>query len=631
MNTFNTRSHGRARLVLGLGLFALKVLASGGAATASTSLLLAPEFEDRTLVPEVEWLDDIDRAFELSDVQSRSVARRFETKKPALGFTRSRIWARFKLQGAASGSWLLKVNYSALDRLCVHWPRSSGYESSCTGLAVPFSTRQVPHHRFVFEVPDDLADDPVYLEAESEFPIDLPLQLVSWRTFAQQNRSELVALQFAFGALIALTIYNLFLWFGTSNPAFAFYSVHIAAIAMAFLGFEGLGEEYFWPETPSLRVTPLISLAIAMTAGALFSRSFLLPRPRLQRFSRLLLVPVVLSLISLALMTVSVYASVIALGVTVLSYVGSVLAVGVSRVRSGFRPARFFLGAQFVFLVGLPASLAVEAGLLPLNLENNVLWRTGAVAGALLLSLALADRLRELREEREGLVGELKSRTEDLEQFARSASHDLKSPLVTIRGFLGLLRRDATSGNSEKMQHDIERISTAALRMKALLDRLSELSLVDRNVDRTQPVALQEVVTEALDQLAGSIVAKRVTVEVDPTLPVVRGDRTQLFQIYQNLIENAVKFMGSESEPRIEIACRREGGEMVHFVRDNGVGIDSGFHETVFDLFSQLSAKGDGTGYGLTLVRRLVELHGGRVWVESDGLGKGSTVCFTLY
>jgi signal transduction histidine kinase len=117
---------------------------------------------------------------------------------------------------------------------------------------------------------------------------------------------------------------------------------------------------------------------------------------------------------------------------------------------------------------------------------------------------------------------------------------------------------------------------------------------------------------------------------VAPDLPTVRGDRARLLEVLQNLVQNGVKFMGDQPAPRVEIGARRDGDELVHYVRDNGIGIEPRFAERIFGLFDRLDPDIDGTGIGLALVKRIVEVHGGRIWVESEGPGRGSTFCYTL-
>ncbi|MEE8452848.1 MAG: ATP-binding protein, partial [Thermoguttaceae bacterium] len=145
-----------------------------------------------------------------------------------------------------------------------------------------------------------------------------------------------------------------------------------------------------------------------------------------------------------------------------------------------------------------------------------------------------------------------------------------------------------------------------------------------------EDVPLEGLAREALELVGGQIKENRVQVEISNDLPVVFGDRLRLTEVVQNLIDNAVKYMGNQAEPRVEIGSRCNGNETICYVRDNGIGIDPRYHEKVFGLFDQLDQKVEGSGIGLSLVKRIVEVHGGRIWVESEGLGHGSTFCFTL-
>ena len=124
--------------------------------------------------------------------------------------------------------------------------------------------------------------------------------------------------------------------------------------------------------------------------------------------------------------------------------------------------------------------------------------------------------------------------------------------------------------------------------------------------------------------------AGNIKVNVEKDLPIVRGDRPRLVEVMQNLIDNAAKFMGDQPAPQIEIGRQNINGEQVFFVKDNGIGIEPNHHEKVFGLFDKLDARSEGTGVGLALAKRIVEVHGGRIWVESEGKGKGSMFCFTL-
>jgi len=168
-----------------------------------------------------------------------------------------------------------------------------------------------------------------------------------------------------------------------------------------------------------------------------------------------------------------------------------------------------------------------------------------------------------------------------------------------------------------------------------LLDELLELSRIGRMMNPPEQVPMGELAREAVDMIAGQLNERDVQVEISPVLlqpdgPTVYGDRLRLYEVLENLVDNAVKFTSDQPDPRVEIGVRRDGDETVFYVQDNGIGIELPYHDKVFGLFEKLDVGTRGTGVGLAIVKRIVEVHGGRVWVESQGAGQGSTFCFTL-
>lgn len=255
----------------------------------------------------------------------------------------------------------------------------------------------------------------------------------------------------------------------------------------------------------------------------------------------------------------------------------------------------------------------------------------GQITGTLGIFWDITERIT-LQREREALIAELKSKNNELERFTYTVSHDLKSPLITVRGFLGLLEKDLETGQMTHAVSDLNRIRVAASKMQRLLDELLELSRVGRLVRAPQRVPLEEIAHEAAELVRGRLESRGVALDIAADLPIVLVDRVRLLQVLQNLIDNAVKFMGEQAQPRITIGhsgSDRDGNPIV-FVRDNGVGIDLSHQAKVFDLFEKLETDSEGSGIGLALAKRIIEVHGGRIWVESAGRQQGATFYFSL-
>jgi signal transduction histidine kinase len=255
--------------------------------------------------------------------------------------------------------------------------------------------------------------------------------------------------------------------------------------------------------------------------------------------------------------------------------------------------------------------------------------RSGTFIGRVIVMRDIT-ALKQAEVEREQLIADLEAKNAELERFAYTVSHDLKSPLVTIRGYLGFLEEDAASGDLERLHSDLGRISRAADRMQQLLNDLLKLSRIGRLMNPPEEISFETIVREAVELVHGRIKERGVQVDIAPHLPVIYGDQLRLVEVMQNLLDNACKFMGGQPQPRIEIGRREIEGQPVFFVRDNGQGIDPAYHDQVFGLFEKLDPQSEGTGVGLALVKRIIEVHGGQIWIESEGLGHGAVFYFTL-
>ena len=226
-------------------------------------------------------------------------------------------------------------------------------------------------------------------------------------------------------------------------------------------------------------------------------------------------------------------------------------------------------------------------------------------------------------------IEELKCSNSELEQFAYVSSHDLQEPLRMITSYLQLLQRRYHGNLDDKADKYINFAVDGASRMQNLINDLLEYSRVTRNVREPKATNCEFILNKVLSSLKLIIKENNVIISHDP-LSDIMVDTNQFIQVFQNLILNGIKFR-SEEPPKIHVSAEKKESEWVFAVQDNGIGIDPNYSERIFEIFKRLHTKEaySGTGIGLAICKKIVEGHGGRIWVESE-LGKGSTFYFTL-
>ena len=247
---------------------------------------------------------------------------------------------------------------------------------------------------------------------------------------------------------------------------------------------------------------------------------------------------------------------------------------------------------------------------------------------------ALAESERRLAEANAALeiqARDLARSNAELEQFAYVASHDLREPLRMISAYTGLIERRYHDQFDADAREFLRFARDGARRMDEMVMNLLEFSRIGRRSDPAQPVALAEVVGEALDNLALAVEESGSRIEVADALPTIAGSRPDLVRLFQNLIANAIKFRHPDRAPTIRLGVAEDDHHWTWSVADNGIGIAPDHFDRIFQIFQRLHSrdKYDGTGIGLAVCRKVVEHHGGRIWVESDP-GQGTTFLFTL-
>jgi signal transduction histidine kinase len=241
-----------------------------------------------------------------------------------------------------------------------------------------------------------------------------------------------------------------------------------------------------------------------------------------------------------------------------------------------------------------------------------------------------ADQLRAREADLKQTAAELARSNRDLDQFASAASHDLKEPLRKIRIHLGLLNEGCRSQLDDKGRDYLDRAQESAGRMQTLVNDLLTYARVGTPGKTLEPVDCQVAFEQAVANLDALIREKSAVVSARGTLPTVRGSLTELVQLFQNLIENGMKFQQA-GQALVDVAAERAGGDWIISVRDKGIGIDMSYADRIFVIFQRLHSQKEypGTGIGLAICKKVVERHGGRIWVESEP-GKGATFRFTL-
>lgn len=255
------------------------------------------------------------------------------------------------------------------------------------------------------------------------------------------------------------------------------------------------------------------------------------------------------------------------------------------------------------------------------------------------LELRVEERTAELAKTNEKLRNEitehkkteekLQATVQELESFAYSIAHDLRTPLVTISGFASALRADIDKKQLDRADRKAVTILAAVSNMEALVEATLQYARAGTVAAVGEKVPFGEIVQGALHQLAGHINSSNTSISLAQGFPTVYVDRVKMVQALTNLIDNCIQYRAEDRPLTIEIGHRASKSEITFYVCDNGTGFDPSYAEKIFELFRRVDKRGSGIGAGLAMTKRIIEAHGGRIWAESER-GRGTTIYFTL-
>ena len=572
---------------------------------------------------------------------------------PNFGFTGSSYWVHFTIKHNAErdGLWLLELAYPPMQEITLYMIDDSGKTSKQQGgSALRFEDRPFQHRNHVFELELRTGKTvDIFLRFAGENSMTLPLTLWHARTYMQKTSHQLYALGAYFGILIGLIFYNLFVYITVREYAYAFYVLFLLSFAMFAVSLNGFAQQFLWPDLPgwSMRTIPFF-IGWAGLFGCAFTMAFIKTRALSRWLHNAVLLGVawgcIVIIISvfgsykISIITAAAFAVVIP---TVLLYLGAYA------VFRGNKPARYYLFAWLLLLVGIATYALRSFDVLPTNLvtEYGMLW--GSAAEAILLSVALAARMRTMRIEKEqaqkkALVNQKKAldnlrRMDRLkDEFMANISHELRTPMNAIIGYSEILLEEAEENKHKQYAPDLNRILNSGRHLLGLIDDVLDLSKIQAGKMELneEPVNLPMLIDEvqaAIKPLADNRHNELRTEALD-VLDMIYTDRTKLRQVLLNLLSNAAKFT-ENGRIDFKIATVHEGGGQLTIfeVKDTGIGMSQAQLDRIFDSFTQADGsstrKYGGTGLGLTISKHFSEALGGTLKVTSTE-GKGST--FTL-
>jgi signal transduction histidine kinase len=624
-----------------------------------TNLAQAVQFDEYTtqlvLGQEMDVFEDVRGDATINDITSPALQASFRRHdKPVLnaGYSHSVFWLRVDLAyrpQALIGQqpWLLELAYPPLDHLDLYLPDGRGGFTLAqrTGDALPFASRQIKQNNYLFEINlQPYQPQRVYLRLQSQGSIQAPLNLWSPKAYMEQMPGRIYLLGIIYGVLLGMLIYNLFIFLSVRDPSYLYYILYIASFGLYQVSVNGAGIEYFWPDNPwwANASTPFL-VGSAALFGCQFARSFLHTAEHSPWVDRTLLaIMAVGALVMVLALTVSYSVSLRLATYLALLFTIVVFSAGLIAWRRGMRVARYFIFAWTAFLIGGVINTLMVLGYLPNVFLTMYASQIGSALEVGLLSLALADRINSMKEERARILYDSGRKLETLnlelansnrlkDEFLATVTHELRTPMNGVIGSLELMQTVPMDVELEQYQKTASASARDMMRMVSDILTLTELQ-AGKLYPWREPFSLRGLFSGLRTQFAPRAEEKGLgfTLEMDESLPdTLEGDAGKLSQCIGYLLDNAIKFTpGGAVTLRVAAVERgREGLVLKVGVLDSGIGFstpqDGSLYQRFHQLDGSLTREYGGLGVGLAICRKLVGLMGGGLSHQSE-VGEGS-------
>ncbi|OEC33250.1 Signal transduction histidine kinase [Pseudomonas cuatrocienegasensis] len=599
--------------------------------------------------------EDVRGDASIEDITSTALQasfRQHDTSVLNAGYSRSVFWLRLDLEyrpGSSAGPrpWLLELAYPPLDHLELYVADGrGGFElAQRTGDALPFASRQIRQNNYLFELdlPPGQAQR-VYLRLQSQGSIQAPLTLWAPNAYLEDQPARIYVLGIIYGVLLVMLIYNLFIYLSVRDTSYLYYILYIASFGLYQVSVNGAGIEYFWPNSPwwANAATPFL-IGSAALFGCQFARSFLHTAEHSPWVDRTLLVMMACGAGVMLLALTASYAVALRLATYLaLLFTVVVFVAGMLAWLRGMRVARYFIIAWSTFLVGGAINTLMVLGYLPNVFLTMYASQIGSALEVGLLSLALADRINAMKEERARILEEAGRKLEALNQeladsnrlkdeFLATVTHELRTPMNGVIGSLELMQTVDLDAELAQYQRTAAGSARDMMRMVNDILTLTELQ-AGKLYPRREPFSLRGLLDSLRGQYAPRAEAKglQFVVELDEQLPdTLEGDAGKLGQALGCLLDNAIKFTatGHVGIRVIRVGAAADSLPLSLQVFDSGIGFEAPPTGELYQRFRQLDGsmtrEYGGLGIGLAICRRLVDLLGGDLEHESQP-GRGS-------
>jgi signal transduction histidine kinase len=599
----------------------------------------------------IDYLEDPSNKLTISDVSSPGFKGKFKTglKEEVVSTQNptSVYWARLTIidNFKSKKNLVFELYDFHIDYFEMYIPEEGKYIIHKGGSKFSFSHKDYQHKNFIYDLPSSKGEPlTLYIKIKSTRPVALIGAARTTQRLTEYATTEYFFLAIFYGIVLAMVLYNMFLYLALYDRTYLYYVLYVLSIGIFTLSQDGLGFEYLWPEHPSWndRVAPISNYFVILWA-LLYARSFLNTKVNAVFIDKGIVILLVLRTIILIIEIVNPsLENNIWFNFIPFTYI---YLAGIMCWISGYRMARFYVIAFTLFFFGFSFSVLQHFNLIDANPTTVYSFNIGVLSQMILLSLALADRIKMLTHEKEKAQAEtiiqlkvneqlkdkvnkeleekVAERTKELDNLVYRSSHDIKGPLKSIIGLTSIGLKDVKDRVALSY---FGHILKSSKRLDTVLDYLLKVIQFKEAKLEMNEIVFENMVTQILSTLRNlpDFDRLKTTIQINQNEQFY-SDHEIIYSVLQNLIENAIKYQDPEKEASFLIINIEVDETSAHFIiTDNGMGIDKASQERIFDMFYQVNPDSSGSGLGLYMTKVSIEKLGGSMKIKSEE-GEGTS------